>query len=80
MECYIEDPWSSKDHPHTNRDPLRLLGGHMEYEDPDQWWYILPICPGHNSKKFDRNADGGVMTTNDKAFAVKITPYKTKLS
>ncbi|XP_066925789.1 uncharacterized protein [Clytia hemisphaerica] len=75
--CYINSPDSAPHQKHTT--PLTLLGGHMELANPDQWWYILPICPGHNSKKFDRGASGGVMVTDKSANAVQITKWPNPL-
>ena len=47
------------------------VGGHVEKEVADGFWYILPICSYHNYKdRFDRG--GQVMTTSPVAFAVRI--------
>ncbi|CAE6490377.1 unnamed protein product [Rhizoctonia solani] len=57
------------------------VGGHMEKENFDNVWYILPICQGHNAPKgkHDRPVKGdnrlgwgGSLTTKDEAYAVQI--------
>ena len=54
------------------------VGGHMEKEDYDGWWYILPICHGHNAPngRYNRGGWGGSLITEETACAVRIPPYR----
>lgn len=56
--------------PHTDR----IVGGHMEKATHDGWWYILPICQGHNAPGgwHDRGGGGGPLATHEIAWAVRI--------
>ncbi|XP_066912096.1 uncharacterized protein [Clytia hemisphaerica] len=76
-KCYIEKPDSRQRINQKHTTPLKLVGGHMEKKHYDNWWYILSICVGHNSKKFDRNGSSGkYMETLIDARAVQIKPIK----
>merc|ERR1719153_112989 len=45
----------------------------MELKNKDNYWYMLPICKGHNNKKYDRGGSSGrFMIAKDTAFAIQI--------
>uniref|UniRef100_A0A7M5X3R3 Uncharacterized protein n=1 Tax=Clytia hemisphaerica TaxID=252671 RepID=A0A7M5X3R3_9CNID len=75
ISCKIEKPFSNEEK--GNQHGGKISGGHMEYKIRDNFWYILPICTGHNHSKFNRvynDRPGKVMTTTSDAKAIRIHP------
>ena len=55
-----------------------MVGGHMQKNPDDGFWYILPICHGHNMKCYDFGGEN--MMTIPVCKAVRIVPLAVPIS